>query len=124
MSILSISERIPAIKQGDPKVIKGWVLYDWANSVYQLTITSAIFPVYYNAVTQSGNDSIVSFFGLKIINSVLYSYTIAAAFLVVGIFSPLMSGLADYTGRRKTFMKAFTWIGAIFCSLLYFFDRD
>jgi UMF1 family MFS transporter len=124
MSILTASARIPAIRQGDPKVIRGWVIYDWANSVYQLTITSAIFPIYYNKVTQVGNDSIVSFFGMKIINTVLYSYTIAAAFLLVGIFSPLLSGLADYTGRRKTFMKVFTWIGAVFCALLFFFDRD
>jgi MFS transporter, UMF1 family len=124
MSIFTASERIPAIKQGDPKVIRGWVIYDWANSVYQLTITSAIFPIYYNKVTQVGNDSTVSFFGMKIINTVLYSYTIAAAFLLVGIFSPLLSGLADYTGRRKTFMKVFTWIGAVSCALLFFFDRD
>ncbi len=124
MSILTVSERIPAVKQGDPKVIRGWVMYDWANSVYQLTITSAIFPVYYNAVTKSDQNSLVSFFGIKVINTALYSYTIAIAFLLVGMFSPLMSGLADYTGRRKTFMKVFTWIGAVFCSMLFFFNQD
>lgn len=124
MSFLTDSARIPAIKQGDPRVIRGWVMYDWANSVYQLTITSAIFPVYYNTVTTVGENSTVSFFGLNIINTVLYSYTIAAAFFLVGVFSPLLSGLADYTGRRKTFMKVFTWIGAVFCALLFFFDKD
>ncbi|MCK7536960.1 MAG: hypothetical protein MZV63_41365 [Marinilabiliales bacterium] len=61
MSFITDSARIPAIRQGDPKVIRGWVIYDWANSAYQLTITSAIFPVYYNAVTQNGDDSMVSF---------------------------------------------------------------
>lgn len=124
MSFITDSARIPAIRQGDPKVIRGWIIYDWANSAYQLTITSAIFPVYYNAVTQNGDNSMVSFFGMKIINTALYSWTIAAAFLIVAAFSPLLSGLADYTGRRKTFMKAFTWIGAVFCSTLFFFDRD
>jgi UMF1 family MFS transporter len=99
-------------------------MYDWANSVYQLTITSAIFQVYYHKVTCDGGDCIVSFFGIKIINSVLYSYTIAAAFLIVGVLSPLFSGLADYTGRRKTFMKIFTWIGALACATLFFFDKN
>jgi UMF1 family MFS transporter len=113
-----------AIRQGDPKVIRGWVVYDWANSVYQLTIASAIFPVYYNMVTRNGDNAVVSFLGLKVINTVLYSYTIAAAFLLIGILSPLLSGLSDYTGRRKAFMQAFTWIGALSCSFLYFFDRD
>jgi MFS transporter, UMF1 family len=124
MSFITGSSRIPSIKQGDPKVIRGWIMYDWANSAYQLTIASAIFPVYYNEVTRNGNDFMVSFFGMKVVNSVLYSWTIAAAFLIVGIFSPLFSGLADYTGRRKTFMKVFTLIGALSCAALYFFDRD
>lgn len=124
MAIFDTSKQIQPIKQGDPKVIRGWVIYDWANSVYQLTITSAIFPAYYNAVTQTGDNSTVTFFGMKVINTVLYSYTIAAAFLVVGIFSPLLGGLSDYTGRRKTFMKVFTWIGAISCASLYFFNLE
>ena len=124
MSFNTNSARIPAIKQGDPKVIRGWVMYDWANSVYQLTITSAVFQVYYNEVTCKGDDCIVSFFGMRVVNTVLYSYTIAAAFLIVGLFSPLFSGLADYTGRRKTFMKVFTLIGSVACMVLYFFDRN
>jgi UMF1 family MFS transporter len=118
------TSRNTAIRQGDPKVIRGWVMYDWANSVYQLTISSAIFQVYYNAVTCNGNDCMVTFFGLKMLNSVLYSYTVAAAYLIVGVFSPLFSGLADYTGRRKTFMKIFTLIGSVSCMVLFFFDRD
>ena len=124
MSFLTVSARIPAIKQGDPKVIRGWVMYDWANSVYQLTITSAIFPIYFEEVTKNDSGSVVEFFGLHVINTALYSYAIAAAFLLVGVFSPLLSGLADFTGRRKTFMKIFTWIGAVSCSALYFFDSS
>ena len=124
MSFITDSARIPAIRQGDPKVIRGWIMYDWANSVYQLTISSAIFPVYYNIVTSKGDDCMVSFLGLKVVNSVLYSYTIAAAFLIVGVFSPMFSGLADYTGRRKTFMKVFTFIGSVSCMALYFFNRN
>lgn len=111
------------IKKGDPKVIRGWVMYDWANSVYQLTIASAIFPIYYNQVTKSGpDDYMVSFFGLEVINTVLYSWAIAAAYLVVAVFSPMLSSIADYTGRRKSFMQFFTWLGALSCGALFFFD--
>ncbi len=100
-------------------------MYDWANSVYQLTIASAIFPIYYNQVTRSGPDNFtVSFFGLEVINTVLYSWTIAAAYLLVAMFSPMLSSLADYTGRRKTFMQVFTWIGALSCGMLFFFDSS
>lgn len=112
------------IVKGDKRIIRGWVMYDWANSVYQLTIASAIFPIYYNTVTRNGDDFSVSFFGAKVINTVLYSWAIAAAYLLVAILSPLFSSMADYSGRRKGFMRAFTLIGAIACGALFFFDRN
>ena len=39
------------------KVINGWAMYDWSNSVYNLVITSTIFPAYYDAITGDGNDN-------------------------------------------------------------------
>jgi len=115
---------VQTIVKGDKRVIRGWVMYDWANSVYQLTIASAIFPIYYNTITRTGNDFGVSFFGIEVINTVLYSWAIAAAYLLVAIGSPLFSSMADYTGRRKGFMRAFTLIGATACGALFFFDKD
>ena len=115
---------IQVIKKGDPKVVKAWVMYDWANSVYQLTIASAIFPIYYNTVTRHGTDFMVSFFGFKVVNTALYSWAIAAAYLIVAIGSPLFSSIADYTGRRKGFMRAFTIVGATGCGMLFFFDAN
>ncbi len=115
---------VQTIVKGDKRIVNGWVMYDWANSVYQLTIASAIFPIYYNTVTRTGTDFTVSFFGAKIINTVLYSWAIAAAYLLVALMSPLFSSMADYTGRRKGFMRAFTLIGAVACGALYFFDKN
>lgn len=112
------------VRKGDPKVIRAWVMYDWANSVYQLTISSTIFPIYYNTITRTGSDDHITFFGAKVINTVAYSWAIAAAYLLVALFSPLFSSMADFTGRRKGFMRAFTLIGAISCGMLYFFDRQ
>ena len=117
-------KEIQVIKKGDPKVVNAWVMYDWSNSVYQLTISSAVFPIYYNAVTRHGSDFMVSFFGFKVINTVLYSWAIAAAYLIVALGSPLFSSMADYTGRRKGFMRAFTIIGATGCGMLFFFDAN
>jgi UMF1 family MFS transporter len=99
-------------------------MYDWANSVYQLTIGSTIFPIYYNAVTSHGSDFTIDFFGYKAINTVLYSWSIAISYLVIALFSPFFSSIADFTGRRKTFMKVFTWIGAVSCGLLFLFNKD
>jgi UMF1 family MFS transporter len=99
-------------------------MYDWANSVYQLTIGSTIFPIYYNAITHNGNDYTINFFGIKAINTVLYSWAIALSYLIVALFSPLFSSIADYTGLRKRFMMIFTWIGALSCGALFFFTKN
>ena len=115
---------VQTIVKGDKRVVRGWVMYDWANSVYQLTIASAIFPIYYNTVTRSGNNFTISFFGASVVNTVLYSWAIAAAYLLVAIMSPLFSSMADYSGRRKGFMRAFTLIGATACGALFFFDKN
>ncbi len=107
----------------DSKVINAWCMYDWSNSVYNLVITSTIFPVYYNSVTRSffGSDQ-VKFLGFEITNTVLYSYSLSFSFLIIAIFSPLLSGMADYGGMKKMFLRLFTYLGAIACLSLYFFD--
>lgn len=98
-------------------------MFDWANSAYSLTITSAVFPVYYNAVTKTGiGNSEVDFFGIQIANTVLYSYGLALSFLIAAILSPLLSGIADYTGQKKKFMQFFTYMGGLACIALYWFD--
>ena len=117
-------DRTKQIVQGDKKVIRAWIMYDWANSVYQLTVLSVVFPVFYEKMTSSGGSSIVSFFGFEIINSVLYSWAIALSYLVVAIFSPFFSSIADFTGRRRAFMRFFTLLGATSCGLMFFFTKQ
>ena len=105
------------------KVVRAWCMYDWANSVYSLVITSAIFPVYYQAVTtaSSGGD-VVHFFGFEVVNSVLYSYSLSFSFLILAPLLPLLSGTADYLGNKKVFMKIFVYTGGLACMGLFFFD--
>lgn len=99
-------------------------MYDWANSVYQLTIGSTIFPIYYNAVTINNGNDVINFFGIKGINTVFYSWSIAVSYLLLACLSPLFSSIADYTGLRKRFMMIFTWIGAVSCGMLFFFNKN
>lgn len=106
----------------DKKTINAWCMYDWANSVYSLTITSAIFPIYYQAVAVNANGGDrVSFFGVEMVNSVLYSYALSASFLLVAVILPILSGIADYAGKKKFFLKMFMFIGSFSCIGLFFF---
>lgn len=106
----------------NPRTVRSWCMYDWANSVYSLVISSAIFPVYYKVVAiTSGGSEQVSFLGFQVKNSVLYTYALSFSFLIVAAILPVLSGMADYAGRKKFFMKIFVFIGSFACMGLYFF---
>lgn len=104
----------------DPRLINGWAIFDWANSAFALVITVAIFPAYYLHVT----PDIVPVFGIDVENSALYAFAISAAYLVLALFSPLLSGIADYSGRKKFFMKFFTTVGSLGCITLFFYREN
>jgi UMF1 family MFS transporter len=114
---------MPILPKGHPKLLNAWAFYDWANSVYSLVIASAVFPIFYNALFNKDNPYIVVF-GHNFKNSALISFVTAAAFLCVALFSPILSGIADYLGNKKIFMRTFNYIGAISCIGLYFFDLN
>jgi len=104
-------------------VIRGWAMYDWANSVYNLVITTTFFPIYFTAVTkkQFGSD-IVPFLGRKFVNSSLYDYSLAVAYLFIALLYPVLTSIADTRGNKKAFMKFFCYMGSAGCALLYFFN--
>jgi len=110
------------MKLNNPKVIRAWCVYDWANSVYNLVITSTIFPIYYISVTTIEGSDLVKFFGFSVPNTVLYSYSLSFSFLVIAFMQPFLSGIADSAGNKKSFMKAFTYLGSISSISLYFFS--
>jgi MFS transporter, UMF1 family len=116
------------MEKNNPRTLNAWCMYDWANSVYSLTITTAVFPIYYGAVTRAGAVRVegerywIDFFGLEVQNSVIYSFALSFAFVSIAFINPLLSGIADYSGKKKAFMKFFAWMGALACMALMFFD--
>lgn len=116
------------MKTADKKTITGWTMYDWANSAYNLVITSTIFPAYYEAVTSDGNEETsidyVTLFGRTFVNTSLYNYALAIAFIIVALTAPLLSSIADYKGNKKQFLFFFCTLGSIACSSMYFFDSS
>ena len=113
----------------DARTQRAWTMYDWANSVYSLVITTAIFPIFYNAVTTATDDAgvvsdRVEFLGMDLINTQLYSYVLAASFVVVIVLSPLLSGMADYAGKKLFFMKVFATVGSVACAGLAAFNPE
>jgi MFS transporter, UMF1 family len=113
------------LEKNNKKLINAWCMYDWANSVYSLTITTAILPGYFLWATENpSNGHLVDFFGFSVVNSALWSFSLSFAFLLAASLSPILTSIADYTGRKKMFMQIFCYIGAASCSYLFFFTKD
>jgi UMF1 family MFS transporter len=118
-----------SITKNDPKIIKAWTFYDWANSVFPLVITSAIFPNFYDAVTATKNEAgeiishTVSFMGVEFENQNIYSFVYAFALSIVVIIAPILSGIADYLGNKKRFLQFFCYLGSLSCMSLFFFSK-
>jgi MFS transporter, UMF1 family len=119
------------LQKGDPKIIRAWTFYDWANSVYPLVISSAIFPIMYEKLT-SIKDTVsgitvydkISFAGIEFKNTEFYAYLVSLSYIVVALVAPILSGIADYSGNKKRFLQFFCFLGAISSGLLFFFHPD
>lgn len=119
------------LPKGSKKLLNAWAFYDWANSVYPLVISSAVFPIFYGALTiikddETGKviDDTVSFLGYNFNNDSLISYVTAISFLVISFMSPVLSGISDYIGNKESFMKFFCYLGAVSCIGLYWFSIE
>jgi len=110
--------------KGEKKVLNAWAFYDWANSVYALVISSSIFPLFYGALFRLEDKESASFFGIDTPSESIISYVTAIGFLIIAFISPLLSGVADYLGNKKFFLKLFCFVGSISCMMLYFFDLN
>ena len=113
----------------NPKIIRAWTFYDWANSVFPLVITSAIFPNFYDYVTTHDSDRnfighTVQFFGRDFENQNIYSFVYAFALFIVVLIAPILSGIADYLGNKKRFLQFFCYLGSLSCMCLFFFNRN
>ncbi|MDR1877686.1 MAG: MFS transporter [Flavobacteriaceae bacterium] len=123
--------------KNDPKTIRAWAFYDWANSVYSLVITSTIFPVYYSILTTDSYKKVyndyqdvwyeepvhapIELFGMHFAPDALFSYSLTLSFIFVVFSSPVFSSIADVTGAKKKFLKFFCYLGSLSCIGLFFF---
>ena len=112
------------MQKASRKLENAWAMYDWANSAYNLVITSTIFPAYYVGITASktpGQPAYVDFFGYRIINTALQDFALGVVFMIVAFSSPILSSIADYRRNKKVWLRWLSLLGAVSCSLLFFF---
>ncbi len=106
-----------AVQLNNSKTIHGWAMFDWANSAYALVITTAIFPAYYNALS----DEPVRILGASMGLESLLAFALSAAYFVLAAASPLLSGIADASGKKLAFLRGFTLVGSLACMGMWWF---
>src|SRR5882672_4513511 len=102
-------------RRADRRAVVAWAMYDWANSVFSVTVISAFFPLFLKQYWSSGVDPTVSTFQLGLAN--------AAGGIVVAILSPMLGAIADQGGTRRRFLALFTALAIVMTAGLQFVAR-
>ena len=107
------------------KTVRAWYMYDWANSVYNLVITTTFFPIYFVAITRASyGENNIPFLGRTFKSTSLYDYALAVAYLAIALLLPILSSIADTQGNKKRFMQFFCYLGGLACIGLFWFDGN
>jgi len=115
------SQNWPMMESNNPKIINAWCMYDWANSAYNLVITTTFFPIYFSGITTAAYGDRVPFLGRTFKASALYDYALAFAYLAIAVLLPILSSIADSRGNKKRFMQFFCYLGGLSCIGLFWF---
>lgn len=90
----------------------GWYLYDFGNSAYAAVVLLAVYATYFKqGVVGSAQGS------------ALWGLALTISMQVVAVISPFLGALADYSGRKKTFLFILTGISVIFTGLLFLVEK-
>lgn len=103
--------------KGLSKKERSWVLYDWANSAYSMTVTSTILPIYFKSAASLGGVSEAS-------STAYWGYANSIATLILALLAPILGTIADYKGYKKKFFTTFFLLGLICTALLAVVPSD
>ncbi|MGI8813320.1 MAG: MFS transporter [Pyrinomonadaceae bacterium] len=117
---------ISATPKNDRKEIFGWLVYDWANSVFFTTVVGVLIGEYITTLAQNAvgeNGVVISLAGHDLVTAKsLFSYSVGLSVFLQIFFLPTLGAIADYTNLKKTFMAFFCFLGAFACCLLFFVE--
>ena len=100
--------------------IRGWCIYDWANSAFFTSAGTAIFPIYFVVAFQAAFGSQTEIFGITFTGSSLWALGVSLSALFVALSSPILGAIADTKPLKKTFLKYYMIIGAAFTIISFF----
>ena len=92
--------------------LRGWALYDWANSAFATSVAVVILPLYFQQVAGADLPE-----GRAL---VYWGYINSLALLLIAAASPVLGAMADFMGAKKGFLGLFMGLGVAATAGLYF----
>jgi MFS transporter, UMF1 family len=113
---------------------RSWYFYDWANSAYVTTTLTVLFGPYLTNVAKQAacpgiaSDAVcrsdLSVLGVPVNPGSLALYTVTVTTLISALLLPVVGALIDRTGRKRTFLGGFAWVGAAAATAMWFVSDD
>ncbi len=91
---------------------RAWATYDWANSAFQCTIITAVFPIYFTSVASKGLPEATA--------TEHFATATTIALTIIAVLSPILGAYADYAGAKKRLLAVFLAIGVVTTAAMYF----
>jgi UMF1 family MFS transporter len=91
---------------------RAWATYDWANSAFQCTIITAVFPIYFTSVASKGVPQATA--------TEHFATATTIALTIIAVLSPVLGAYADYAGAKKRLLAVFLAIGVVTTAAMYF----
>ncbi len=113
-----------SVRVNDAREIRGWAMYDWANSAFSTTVGTVFLGPYVanlaRAAAAQGGSPTVSFFGIPVAPDSFLPYCISLSVGLQVLFLPILGAIADFSHRRKQMMQLFATLGAAVTVALFF----
>lgn len=107
----------------DPREIRGWMMYDWANSAFGTTVGAALLSPYTLALAKS-SETPFAIWGTTVEPAAIFPFAASVSVLLQVLLLPLLGTIADYTHLKKKMMMTFAYIGAILTIFLFTIQAD
>ena len=115
-----------AVLQNDKREVRGWMLYDWANSAFSTTVAGVFLGPYLTGLVKSavGENGVFFVLGLPIGEKSFFAYCIGLSVFLQVFLLPLLGAIADYSNWKRRMMLFFAVVGAVATTGLFVVTAD
>src|SRR5947207_1841197 len=85
--------------------LRAWAMYDWANSAFQSTVITAVFPPFFSSFAAAGLPPAIA--------TARFAWTTTIAVTITAILGPILGAIADYRAIKKRMLAVFVGIGVV-----------